>query len=114
MKLEFLYVPTTDVVASLKVYRDVFGATELWREGDATVALSMPGSDVQIMLDLADQAPAGPLFTVDDVRDFHAARGDALQVVSEPSEIPDGYMATYRDAGGTTFYLLDQSTASAG
>jgi catechol 2,3-dioxygenase-like lactoylglutathione lyase family enzyme len=114
MKLEFLYVPTTDVAASLQIYRDVFGATELWREGDATVALSMPGSDVQIMLDRADQAPAGPLFTVDSVRDFHAVRGDALEVVSEPSEIPDGFMATYRDAGGTTFYLLDQSTASAG
>ena len=114
MKLEFLYVPTTDVAASLQVYRDVFGATELWREGDATVALSMPGSDVQIMLDRADQAPAGPLFTVDSVRDFHAARGGALEVVSEPSEIPDGYMATYRDAGGTTFYLLDQSNAQVG
>jgi hypothetical protein len=33
MKLEFLYVPTTDVTASLGVYRDLFGATEIWREG---------------------------------------------------------------------------------
>ena len=73
----------------------------------------MPGTDVQVMLDLDDQAAAGPLFTVDNVRDFHAARAEALEVVSEPSEIPGGFMATYRDAG-TTIYLLDQSTGQVG
>lgn len=114
MKLEFLYVPTTDVGASLSVYRDVFGATEIWREGESTVALGLPGTDAQVMLDLDDGAPAGPLFTVDSVLDFHAARVDTLVAVSEPSEIPGGFMATYRDAGGTTIYLLDQSTADAG
>ena len=114
MKLEFLYVPTADVTASLGVYRDVLGATEIWREGEATVALGLPGTDVQVMLDLDDQASAGPLFTVESVLDFHATRADALVVVNEPAEIPGGYMATYRDAGGTTIYLLDQSTADAG
>ena len=114
MKLEFLYVPTTDVTASLSVYRDVLGATEIWREGEATVALSLPGTDAQVMLDLDDQASAGPLFTVPSVLDFHATRADALIVVNEPSAIPGGFMATYRDAGGTTIYLLDQSTSDAG
>ena len=114
MKLEFLYVPTTDVTASLGVYRDLFGATEIWREGESTVALGMPGTDVQVMLDRDDQAAAGPLFTVDSVPDFHASRAEALAAVSEPSEIPGGFMATYRDAGGTTIYLLDQSTGQVG
>ena len=35
-------------------------------------------------------------------------------MVNEPAEIPGGYLATYRDAGGTTIYLLDQSTADVG
>lgn len=79
-----------------------------------TVALGLPGTDVQVMLDLDDQASAGPLFTVESVLDFHATRADALVVVKEPAEIPGGYVATYRDAGGTTIYLLDQPTADVG
>ncbi len=38
-------------------------------------------------------------------------RPAALEVVEAPAEILDGFMATYRDAGGTTVYVLDQSTA---
>jgi catechol 2,3-dioxygenase-like lactoylglutathione lyase family enzyme len=68
MKLEFLFVPTSDLRASLGLYRDGLGFTEVWREGDATVALALPGSDVQLMLDSHDpDAPIGPLFVVDSV-----------------------------------------------
>jgi catechol 2,3-dioxygenase-like lactoylglutathione lyase family enzyme len=75
MKLEFLFVPTSDLGASLGLYRDALGFTEVWREGDATVALALPGSDVQLMLDSHDpDAPIGPLFVVDSVEAFHAAR----------------------------------------
>ena len=114
MKLEFLFVPTSDLNASLALYRDGFGFTELWREGDATVALSLPGSDVQLMLDANDpSAPLGPLFVVDSLEDFHAARAESLTVVEEPSEIPGGFQATYQDPGGATIYVIDQSTDSA-
>ena len=65
MKLEFLVIPTSDLGASLALYRDGLGFPELWREGDSTVALSVPGSTVQLMLDAHDpQASVGPLFTV--------------------------------------------------
>lgn len=115
MKLELLLIPTTDLNASLVLYRDSLGFTELWREGDATVALTLPGSDVQIMLDANDpDAPMGPIFVVDSVADFHAARPDALTVISEPAEIPGGAMATYQDPGGAVLYLLDQAVDSAG
>lgn len=115
MKLEFLFVPTSDLKASLAVYRDTLGFTEVWREGDATVALTLPGSDVQVMLDANDpQAPVGPLFVVDSVEAFHAARADALTVLEEPSEIPGGFLATYQDPGGSTIYVMDQSTDQAG
>lgn len=111
MKLEFLYTPTTDLAASLALYRDALGCEEVWREGEATVALSLPGTDVQLMLDASDpSAPVGPLFVVDHVQQFHTGRPAALRVVEEPSEIPGGFMATYQDPGGATIYVMDQST----
>jgi catechol 2,3-dioxygenase-like lactoylglutathione lyase family enzyme len=111
MKLEFLLVPTSDLTASLALYRDTLGFTEVWREGDATVALALPGSDVQVMLDANDpKAPVGPLFVVDSVETFHAARPETLGVVEGPSEIPGGFLATYQDPGGSTIRVMDQST----
>jgi catechol 2,3-dioxygenase-like lactoylglutathione lyase family enzyme len=111
MKLEFLLVPTSDLKASLALYRDSLGFTETWREGDATVAMALPGTEVQLMLDAHDPgAPVGPLFVVDSVKAFHAARADALAVIAEPSEIPGGFLATYQDPGGATIYVMDQAT----
>ena len=111
MKLEFLLVPTSDLDGSLALYREGLGFTEVWREGDATVALAVPGTDVQLMLDANDpDAPVGPLFVVDSVEVFHAAQAASLKVVAEPSEIPGGFMATYQDPGGATIYVMDQST----
>jgi catechol 2,3-dioxygenase-like lactoylglutathione lyase family enzyme len=111
MKLEFLYAPTSDLKASLALYRDGLGCTEIWREGDSTVALALPGTDVQLMLDANDpDAPVGPLFVVDSVQAFHGARPEALAVVAEPTEIPGGFLATYKDPAGATLYVMDQST----
>jgi len=115
MKLEFLFAPTADLEASLALYRDGLGCKEVWREGDATVALSLPGTDVQLMLDANDpSAPFGPLFVVESVQAFHTARPGALVVVDEPSEIPGGFLATYRDPAGMTIYVMDQSTDAPG
>ena len=111
MKLAFLFTPTSDLAASLALYRDGLGFTEVWREGDATVALALPGTDTQLMLDAHDPAaPAGPLFIVDSVDAFHAARPTSLVVVDGPSEIPGGSLATYRDPGGAIIYVMDQAT----
>ncbi len=110
MKFEFLFVPTSDLAASLETYR-ALGFTEAWREGDATVVMALPGSDTQIMLDANDpSAPAGPLFVVDSVEAFHAARPASLGVVEEPTEIPGGFVVTYHEPGGQVFYVMDQST----
>ncbi len=110
MKLEFLFAPTADLDASLALYRDTFGFQEMWREGEATVALSLPGTDVQLMLDSNDpSAPFGPLFVVDSVLAFHEKRPDGLQVLEGPAEIPGGLLATYLGAGGMTIYVMDQA-----
>ena len=114
MKLEFLLVPTSDLSASLALHRDGLGFTEVWREGDTTVAPSLPGSDMQLMLDTNDSsALVGPVFVVDSVGAFHATRAESLTVVSAPSEIPGGFLASYQDPGGATIYVMDQSTDSA-
>ncbi|MFI0420678.1 VOC family protein [Spongiactinospora sp. 9N601] len=111
MKLEFLFIPTSDLQASLSLYRDGLGFTEAWREGDSTVALAIPGTGVQLMLDSHDaNAPVGPVYIVDSVDAFHTTRPKALAVVQEPSEIPGGFQAVYKDPGGSTIYVMDQST----
>ena len=113
MKLEFLFVPTSDLDGSLTAYRDGLGLSEVWREGDTTVALKLPDSEVQLMLDGNDpEAPAGPVFVVDSVTEFHAVRPPALSAVEVPSEIPGGFQAVYREPGGGTIYVIDQSTDS--
>lgn len=113
MKLEFLLAPTPDLKASLALYRDALGFSEMWREGDMTVALSLPGTEVALMLDANDpDAPFGPIFVVDSVKGFHATRPETLTVIGEISEIPGGFVATYQDPGGATIYVMDQSTDS--
>ena len=78
------------------------------------LAEASPYQVVQVMLDANDpKAPVGPLFVVDSVEGFHAARPEMLSVVEAPGEIPGGFMATYQDPGGATIYVMDQATDSA-
>jgi catechol 2,3-dioxygenase-like lactoylglutathione lyase family enzyme len=111
MRLEFCYLPTSDLAASLRLYRDQLGFDELWREGDTTVGLAIPGNDTALMIDGAglDGWGPGPIFGVDSVRDFHAEHSD-LDVVTEPSEIPGGHLMAARDPSGNIYYVMDQST----
>jgi catechol 2,3-dioxygenase-like lactoylglutathione lyase family enzyme len=114
VKLEFLFIPTADLSATLALYRDQLGWQEAWREGDATVVLTMPGTEVQLMLDANDpSAPMGPLYVVDSVQDFHAGRPSGLKPDAGPDAIPGGYLATYTDPAGTTLYVMDQSEDAA-
>lgn len=113
MKLEFLYAPTRDLPAALALYRDELGWEEAWREGDLTVSLKLPGTDVQLMLvaEEPDSASAfGPIFVHDDVKRFFAERPAALRATAEPDEIPGGFLATFQDPSGNTIYVMDQST----
>ena len=111
MRLEFTYLPTQDLGASLRLYRDTLGFDELWREGDHTVGLAVPETEVALMIDAA--APPGwgpgPMFGVDRVAEFRAEHDD-LEVVAEPHEIPGGMLMALRDPGGNLVYVLDQST----
>ena len=113
MKLEFLYVPTRDLRAALALYRDGLGWQEAWREGESTVSLALPGTEVQLMLDASDpDAAFGPIFVVESVHDFHASRPGELRS-TEPEAIPGGFLATFEDQSGNTIYVMDQSEAAA-
>lgn len=115
MKLEFLYTPVTDLKAALALYRDALGWEEAWREGDSTVSLKLPGTDVQLMLDEAESGQGvGPMFVVDSVERFHAERPAELRAREEPQEIPGGFMVTYEDTSGHPIYVLDQALESSG
>jgi predicted enzyme related to lactoylglutathione lyase len=116
MKLEFVYTPTRDLQASLALYRDELGWEEAWREGDSTVSLKLPGTDVQLMLVATedDAETAAPVFVLDDVRRFNGQRPSGLRVTSEPQEIPGGYLAVFEDPSGNAIYVMDQSLEAAG
>jgi hypothetical protein len=113
MKLEFLYMPTRDLGAALALYRDGLGWQEAWREGESTVSLALPGTEVQLMLDVAGpDAAVGPMFVVDSVHEFHTGRPSELRIKTEPEGIPGGFMATFEDQSGNTIYVMDQSEAA--
>ena len=115
MRLDFIYLPVSDLPSALALYRDQLGFDELWREGEGTVALAVPGSETALMVD-ADAAPGsgpGPIFGVDSVDGWLAGREEGLDVVFPPSDIPGGRLMGFRDAAGNHVYVLDQSAADA-
>jgi catechol 2,3-dioxygenase-like lactoylglutathione lyase family enzyme len=113
MKLEFVYTPVSDIKAALEFYRDGLGFQEAWREGEATISLSLPNSDVQMMLDLVEEPTRpGPFFVVESVAKFRIEHPN-LDYTGETFEIPGGYMTSFTDPWGNLVYLLDQSTEEA-
>jgi hypothetical protein len=83
----------------------------VWREGETTVGLAVPGTDVMFMVDAAalpGRGP-GPIFVTDDVHAFHARHDGAYELTLPPFEIPGGFMSAFRDAGGNPVYVTDQS-----
>ncbi|MFT4235544.1 MAG: hypothetical protein QM607_11175 [Microbacterium sp.] len=113
MKLEFFFVPTGDLDGTLSFYREAFGATELWREGDSTAAISLPGADVSLMLDTDQNATPGPVFAVDSVKAVADAFPDDVTCFEGPAAIPGGFWGGFHDPAGAAFYLVDQSTEAA-
>jgi hypothetical protein len=112
MKLEFVYTPVAKIDEALALYRDGLGLTEAWREGENTVALDLPDSDVKLMLDVADaSARPGPLFVVHSVAGFRDEHPSLSY--TESLEIPGGWLTSFSDPWSNVVYVMDQSTADA-
>ena len=112
MRLEFIYLPTQDLPSALALYRDAMGFDELWREGELTVALAVPGSETALMIDAAAEPGSGPgpMFGVEHVDEWFAGKEETLDVLMPPSDIPGGRLMAFRDPAGNHVYVLDQST----
>ncbi len=114
MKLTFLYQPVTDLPAAVAFYRDALGLDESWREGETTAAFALPGTEVELMLDVPpgtgpEWAPGG-FFAVADVRTFLAEHPD-LKLAGEVIDLPGGKAATFLDPAGNGVHIFDQTAA---
>ena len=116
MKLVFLYHPVKDLKESLAFYRDVLGWDEAWRMGDATVAMQIPGSDVQVMLDATEDASglgASGFYEVDDVDRFYEANRDRMTFVEPPQDLEPIRYASFTDPSGNPFRLFHEVEGAA-
>jgi catechol 2,3-dioxygenase-like lactoylglutathione lyase family enzyme len=115
MKLVFLYHPVKDLKAALGFYRDVLGWDEAWREGDETVAMSIPDSDVQVMLDVSDSssAEASGFFQVPDVDAFYERNRDHVDFVELPRDLPPIRCASFTDPSGHLFRIFHELESDA-
>lgn len=109
MKLSFVYMPVKDIKEALKLYRDTLGFEEAWREGDRTVGLKLPESDVVLMLDqdtAANDKP-GPFLRVESVDDFYQSHQGKLAFNAAPKNIPPGRYVSFDDPWGNRVHVLD-------
>jgi catechol 2,3-dioxygenase-like lactoylglutathione lyase family enzyme len=112
MKLTFLYQPVDDLPAAVAFYRDVLGLDESWREGESTAAFKLPGTEVELMLDIpAGDGPewrAGGFFGVESVDKFLADHPD-IKLAGEVIDVPGGRSAAFLDPAGNAIHLFDQT-----
>lgn len=88
-------------------YRDVLGWDESWREGTSTVGFALPGSPVELMLDLASDEAGTPsaFFEVDDIDAFYAQHRDRIDFLAPPATAPPVRWAAFRDPSGNLVRL---------
>ena len=115
MNLAFVYMPVKDLKAALALYRDTLGFEEAWREGDSACGLTLPGTEVQLMIDqdtpLNDKP--GPFFAVDSVDEYYAANQEKLAFNAPPKDIPPGRYVSFDDPWGNRVHVLDMSASRA-
>ena len=110
MKLAFLCHPVKDLMKSLDYYRDTLGFEEAWREGDHTIALKLPGTEVQLMIENDEpELTAGGIFIVESVDLYFEEHQDKLQFIKTPCDIPPGRYAIYKDDSDNLIRIIDLS-----
>jgi catechol 2,3-dioxygenase-like lactoylglutathione lyase family enzyme len=113
MKLTYLYQPVDDLAAAVEFYRDTLGLDEKWREGDTTAAFGLPGTEIELILDVppgsGPEWAAGGFFGVENVAAFLAEHPN-LKQVGEVIDIPGGRSATILDPAGNALHIFDQSS----
>ncbi|RNA66882.1 VOC family protein [Alteribacter keqinensis] len=110
MKLIFMYHPVKNVRESLEFYQEKLGFEEAWREGEGTIALRIPESEVQLLIEEEerDLSPGG-VYLVDSVDGFFNDKRDTFTFIKEPVDIPPGRYAIYEDNSGNPLRIIDFS-----
>jgi catechol 2,3-dioxygenase-like lactoylglutathione lyase family enzyme len=110
MQLAFLCHPVKNLKESLVFYREVLGFEEAWREGEHTVALKLPGTEVQLMIEDDDEGfSTGGIFIVDSVDEFYESNKEQLTFVKYPCDIPPGRYAIFQDSSENPMRIIDLS-----
>src|SRR5260370_8477422 len=113
-KMCFVYVRVGNLKSALAFYRDQLGLDEAWREGDRTVVFKLPGTEVELMLDLVEEGgTTGPAFILPSVDVFYAARRETLAFVGTPTDIRPGRAAALIDPSANILYFFAISNPSA-
>lgn len=117
MKLTYMYQLVDDLPAAVAFYRDELGLLEAWREGDTTVAFELPGTSVQLMVDIrpgpGEQWKSGPFFEVDNVDTFVREHPGA-KWLGQAIEIPGGKAWSFADPDGNVAHVFDQTAEESG
>ena len=110
MNLGYVYIPVKSAKEALAFYRDTLGFDELWREGDETIAIRLPGTKVALMIDEdTTDDKVGPFFVVPDVRAFYEQNAGKVGFLGEPRRIPPGWLASFEDPSGNVIRVMDRT-----
>lgn len=105
-EFRFLYQPVDDLHVALRFYADVLGYDEVWRDGDLSVGVTIPGQRTQIMLSVSGK-PAGPMYLVANLDKWIAEHPD-LPIAVARDGAGSGSVAGFEDPTGNVFYVFDQ------
>ena len=107
-KLDCYSIPVGDLDSAIAFYGKI-GHRLIWRDGDSAAGLSLPDSDVEIVLHTGDRPPE-TYFLVESVPDAIARITDAGGTLTYgPVDIAAGLYASMRDPWDNPLVMLDFS-----
>lgn len=110
-KVTYFYLTVPEMKTARTFYRDTLGLEEAWREGESTCAFKLPGTEVQLMLNLKDSSDtngAGLVFTVPDTDAYYQEQQGSVRFYHAPIDIPgDGRWVGAEDGNGNSFYVAN-------
>lgn len=107
--IDAIAIPVPDLDTGLAFYRDTLGHPLRWRNDEiGQAALSMPGTDAEIVLTTRQEQQYAPNWLVASADEAaEAIRAAGGRLVSAPTDIPVGRVAVVADPFGNPLVLVD-------